>query len=79
MRTSRPPRISPNEVIGGRYTVLAELGHGGMSVVYRVHDRVLNQEVALKLLKTSEDETRNLLFLQQEFRAMARLRHPRLV
>src|SRR5512133_35044 len=50
-----------------------------MSVVYRVHDRVLNQEVALKLLKTSEDETRTLLFLQQEFRAMARLRHPRLV
>lgn len=50
-----------------------------MSVVYRVQDRLLNREAALKLLKISEDETRNLLFLQQEFRAMARLRHPRLV
>lgn len=50
-----------------------------MSIVYRAHDRLLDREVALKLLKLSEDEPRNLLFLQQEFRAMARLRHPRLV
>lgn len=78
VRTSRPPRISPDEVIGGRYAVLAELGHGGMSVVYRAHDRLLNREVALKLLKQADEEPRNL-FLQQEFRAMARLRHPGLV
>jgi tetratricopeptide (TPR) repeat protein len=77
--TSRPPRIVPNEVVGGRYVVLAELGCGGMSVVYRAFDRLRDREVALKLLKLSEDEPRNLLFLQQEFRAMARLRHPRLV
>lgn len=79
VRTSRPPRISPDDVIGGRYAILAELGHGGMSVVYRAHDRLLNCEVALKLLKQVDDEPRNLLFLQQEFRAMARLRHPGLV
>ena len=59
--------------------MLAELGHGGMSVVYRAYDGLLEREVALKLLKLSEDEPRNLLFLQQEFRAMSRLRHPRLV
>ncbi len=58
---------------------MAELGHGGMSVVYRAHDRLLDRDVALKLLKLSEEEPRNLLFLQQEFRAMVRLRHPRLV
>lgn len=79
VRTSRPPRISPDDVIGGRYTIMAELGRGGMSIVYRAHDRLLNCEVALKLLKQVEDEPRNLLFLQQEFRAMARLRHPGLV
>jgi tetratricopeptide (TPR) repeat protein len=50
-----------------------------MSVVYRAHDRLLDRQVALKLLRLSEDEPHNLLFLQQEFRAMARLRHPRLV
>ncbi|HEY5962285.1 MAG TPA: protein kinase [Polyangiaceae bacterium] len=79
MYTSRPPRIVPNEVVGGRYLVSAELGCGGMSVVYRAFDRLRDREVALKLLKLSEDEPRNLLYLQQEFRAMARLHHPRLV
>ena len=79
MHTSRPPRIVPDEIIGGRYRVISELGRGGMSVVYRAYDRHLQRDIALKLLKLSDDEPRNLLFLQQEFRAMARLRHPRLV
>ena len=79
MYTSRPPRIVPDEIVGGRYRVLSELGRGGMSVVYRAFDRLKDREVALKLLKLSEAEPYNLLFLQQEFHAMARLHHPRLV
>ncbi len=77
--TSRSTRVVPNEIIGGRYRILAELGRGGMSIVYRARDCLLDQEVALKFLKTSDEEPRHLLFLQQEFRAMSRLRHPRLV
>jgi len=50
-----------------------------MSVVYRANDSLHEREVALKVLKLSEDEPRNLLYLQQEFRSMTRLRHPRLV
>lgn len=79
MYTSRPPRIANDEIVGGRYRVAAELGHGGMSIVYRATDLLHDKQVALKLLKLSEEEPRNLLFLQQEFRAMSRLRHPRLV
>ncbi len=76
--TSRPPRFIPDQIVGGRYIVLSELGRGGMSSVYRAHDRVLDRDVALKLLK-SYDEPKHLLYLQQEFRAMVRLRHPRIV
>jgi hypothetical protein len=50
-----------------------------MSVVYRARDSVHDQDVALKLLRATDEESRTLLFLQQEFRAMSRLRHPRLV
>jgi serine/threonine protein kinase len=32
------------------YRVLARIGKGGMSVVYREQDEVLNRDVALKLL-----------------------------
>ncbi len=35
----------------GRYEVIEELGRGGMGKVYRVLDKKINEEVALKLIK----------------------------
>lgn len=50
-----------------------------MSVVYRARDSLHGRDVALKLLSLADDEPHVRLYLQQEFHAMARLRHPRLV
>jgi len=38
------------EVINGRYTVLDLIGRGGMGCIYKVHDNVLGEDVALKTL-----------------------------
>ncbi len=38
------------QVLAGRYEVLALVGRGGMGSVYRVHDRELDEVVALKVL-----------------------------
>lgn len=64
-------------VIGGRYEVVSELGRGGMSTVYRALDRVLSDEVALKVLHPdiSTDSTLRERF-RREARIMRRLRHP---
>ncbi len=35
----------------GRYEIIEELGKGGMGKVYRVEDKKINEEVALKLIK----------------------------
>ncbi len=37
-------------IIAGRYQVIEELGRGGMGAVYKVHDREVDEKVALKLL-----------------------------
>jgi predicted Ser/Thr protein kinase len=69
--------------IGGtlaRFQVLGVLGEGRHSTVYRAFDPILEREVALKLPRLGSSLTARALerFLG-EARALARLRHPRIV
>ncbi len=43
--------LATGSVFANRYQVIEELGKGGMGKVYRVLDKKLNEEVALKLIK----------------------------
>lgn len=44
--------IKRGSVIGSRYEILNPLGKGGMGVVYKAHDRVLEEEIAIKVLRS---------------------------
>src|SRR3954462_3748927 len=44
----------PGHVLLDRYTVLGQLGEGGMGVVLSVYDARLDRRVALKLLRPGE-------------------------
>lgn len=43
--------LTRGTTFAGRYEIIEELGKGGMGRVYRVEDKKLDQEVALKLIK----------------------------
>lgn len=62
-----------------RYRVDAELGRGGMGVIYRAHDTVLDRPVALKVLTQAGLGTEGRNRLLREARAAARLNHPNIV
>jgi serine/threonine protein kinase len=59
------------------YSILSEIGEGGMGVVYRAHDAALNRPVALKCLRPrfANDEAVTARFLH-EASVTARLQHP---
>jgi serine/threonine protein kinase len=61
-----------------RYEILAELGRGGMGIVYAAHDRKLDRQVAIKKLR-SESEPRLRRRLLSEAKIMAKLAHPNIV
>lgn len=61
----------------GRFTVLSQIGQGGMGVLFKGFDPQLNRTVALKFLKTASslDPAIEMRFLN-EARAAAALDHP---
>ncbi|MFD7168313.1 serine/threonine-protein kinase [Streptomyces violascens] len=68
------------EVLGGRYRVTATIGRGGMGVVARAVDQLLNREVAVKILRAYTDASPAELAelrvrMQREAQAAARIRH----
>ena len=68
--------LAPRSTLGP-YAILAELGHGGMGVVYTAHDPRLDRQVAIKVLPPdlTRDETAKQRFLQ-EAKAASALDHP---
>ncbi len=61
----------------GPYAIRAQLGRGGMGVVYTAQDPRLKRQVAIKLLapELTRDETAKQRFLQ-EAQAASALDHP---
>jgi TonB family protein len=47
-----PATIKRGSVIASRYEVLSPLGRGGMGMVFKAHDRVLDEVVAVKTLRS---------------------------
>ncbi|MEO6713613.1 MAG: serine/threonine-protein kinase, partial [Mycobacteriales bacterium] len=79
-----PSTPSTRRLLGDRYDLVEQIGRGGMGVVWRARDTLLQRDVAVKEIHfppgTTDDERevlRHRVF--REARAAARLAHPSVV
>lgn len=73
-----PPGAKPAVLAGAdRYELIEEIARGGMGVVYRTWDRVLNREVGLKtLLKVPPPHSPLVARFREEAQITGQLQHP---
>ena len=66
------------EVVAG-CVILEEIGRGGMGVVYRGHQSELKRDVAVKVIKLTDEIPSQAKRFELERHAMANLEHPNIV
>lgn len=67
-------------MLGNRYEIISQLGGGGMALVYKGRDTLLNRQVTVKLLRpeyTCDEEF--VTRFRREAQAVAKLSHPNIV
>ena len=65
--------------LGGRYSLGAEIGRGGMAVVYRARDERYGREVAVKVLHREVAASLGPDRFLKEIQTAARLNHPHII
>ena len=69
-----------SRILSGRYELLEKIGDGGMAVVYKGKDKLLNRYIAVKILRP--EFTKDATFVEnfkRESQAAAGLSHPNIV
>ncbi|HEY1497077.1 MAG TPA: protein kinase, partial [Candidatus Solibacter sp.] len=74
--SDHPERTAPGHVLAERFRIVRFLGRGGMGEVYEAADLVLNQHVALKLIRPeSRTDPRLISLLRDEVRKARAVSH----
>jgi serine/threonine protein kinase len=68
-----------DNLLNDRYRLDAELGQGGMGIVYRAHDTLLDRTVAVKVVSKAALGTEGRARLMHEAEAVPWFNHPSVV
>jgi tetratricopeptide (TPR) repeat protein len=81
--TEKPATTLPRGSCVGRFVVVDVLGEGGMGIVYKAYDPVLDRPIALKLLAARGDAGPTSVATRErvlrEAQALARVAHPNVI
>jgi eukaryotic-like serine/threonine-protein kinase len=79
--TLQPPSVGvPGQLFAGRYLLGPVIGRGGMGTVYRARDLLIDEEVALKLLRSRDgDADLDIERIRAEVKLARRISHPNVV
>jgi len=70
----------PDELIAGRYELVREIGRGASATVFRAHDRLLDRDIAIKLVAPALANDPSFVDrFMREARLSASLNHPNIV
>lgn len=75
---NNPPELTKTAFSDDRYSVINELGRGGMGTVYKCLDVKLNTEVAVKVVSFTFSPSEVARF-HKEAKALAKLNHPNIL
>ena len=70
---------APSQPLAGRFVIEREVGRGGVGIVYRAHDQVSGQAVALKVIALPGVDAGEEARFRREGRVLAGLHHPGIV
>lgn len=80
LASTSPSRAASSAGQPGRYEIEGELGRGGMGIVYKARDTVLDRSVAFKVLPdTLKENPQALKNFLREAKSAAQLNHPGIV
>ena len=71
--------VPPSQPLAGRFVIEREVGRGGVGIVYRAHDQVSGQAVALKVIALPGVDAGEEARFRREGRVLAGLHHPGIV
>lgn len=66
----------PSQSRVGNYTIIREIGRGGMGIVYEAEQQDPQRRVALKALRAVHADEQHIRLFRREVKALARLNHP---
>ncbi|SFJ43411.1 protein kinase domain-containing protein [Thermoflavimicrobium dichotomicum] len=80
LSTTNGPFQTEGSLLNGRYQIMEKIGGGGMAKVYRGIDKVLEREVAVKIMNESLGEDEEFIRrFEREGKVTSKISHPHVV